>query len=240
MKTLTEKFNAVLEGRYSKSQFVRDARLSHPNLITQFNGFEDTVQILKNKSLIFEAKAWMMGKDYPGYGQVVSIEKEDEFVHVTFVSNDKETTYTFVEDPGDRDKWIEVSESINEELEKYKAEKSPEYQYEANSEDDYSIETLERGIDYELEKKGFNTVDFDGSEEDYQKAKTTVLKNLEKNPNYYLNILADLPTAQPKRRVDTFKEVEKDNFIDKDNGLKKAQLKEAFKKLVINILKEEN
>lgn len=28
--------------------------MSHPNLISQFNGFDDTVQILKNKGLIFE------------------------------------------------------------------------------------------------------------------------------------------------------------------------------------------
>jgi len=54
MKTLTEKYNAILEGNFSKTQFLRDARLAHPNLITQFNGFEDTVQILKNKGLIFE------------------------------------------------------------------------------------------------------------------------------------------------------------------------------------------
>lgn len=239
MKTLTEKYNAVLEGRYSKSQFVRDARLSHPNLITQFNGFEDTVTILKNKGMVFEAKAWMMGKDYPAYGQVVDIEREDEKVHVTFLANGEETTFTFVEDPDDRDKWIEISETVNEELEKYKAEKSPEYQYVSNSEDMYSIETIERGIDYELQKKGFNTVDFDGTEEDYDKAKKAVLKNLEKSPNYYLNILADLPKTEPKKRKDVYRAVEKDNFVDTDNGMKKAQLKEAFKKLVVKILNEE-
>lgn len=238
MKTLTEKYNAVLEGKFSKSQFVRDARLAHPNLITQFNGFEDTVTILKNKGMVFEAKSWMMGKDYPGYGQVVDIEREDEKVHVTFLANGEETTFTFVEDPGDRDKWIEISETVNEELEKYKAEKSPEYQYISNSEDMYSIETIERGIDYELQKKGFNTVDFDGTEEDYAKAKKAVLKNLEKSSNYYLNILADLPKTEPKKRKDTYREVEKDNAVDKDNGMKKAQLKEAMKKLVVKILSE--
>jgi hypothetical protein len=54
MKSLTEKYNAVLEGKFTKFQFLRDVRMSHPNLITQFNGFEDTVQILKNKGMISE------------------------------------------------------------------------------------------------------------------------------------------------------------------------------------------
>jgi hypothetical protein len=54
MNTITEKYNAVLKGTFKKAQFLRDIRLSHPNLITQFNGFEDAVSILKNKGMIFE------------------------------------------------------------------------------------------------------------------------------------------------------------------------------------------
>ena len=56
MKTLQEKYNAILEGNFSKKQFVRDARLAHSNLITQFNSFADTVAILKNKGMVVEAK----------------------------------------------------------------------------------------------------------------------------------------------------------------------------------------
>lgn len=56
MRTLQEKYNAVLEGNYSKAEFLRDAKTSQPQFITQYNGFEDAVQILKNKSMIAEAK----------------------------------------------------------------------------------------------------------------------------------------------------------------------------------------
>jgi transglutaminase/protease-like cytokinesis protein 3 len=56
MKTLTEKYNAVLEGTFPKKQFVRDAKLSHPNFITQFTSYEDAVKILKNKGLVHETK----------------------------------------------------------------------------------------------------------------------------------------------------------------------------------------
>ena len=57
MRTLQEKYNAVIEGNYSKAQFVRDARMSQPQFITQYNGYDDAVQILKNKGMIAEAKA---------------------------------------------------------------------------------------------------------------------------------------------------------------------------------------
>ena len=54
MKTLTEKYRGVLNESFSKKQFVRDARMAWPQLITQFSGFEDTVTILKQKGMISE------------------------------------------------------------------------------------------------------------------------------------------------------------------------------------------
>ncbi len=56
MKTATEKYNAVLEGKMAKQEFVRQMRQQFPNFVSQFNGFEDSVQILKNKGMIFEVK----------------------------------------------------------------------------------------------------------------------------------------------------------------------------------------
>jgi len=54
MKTLTEKYRGVLNESFSKKQFVRDARMAQPQLINQFLGFDDTVQILKQKGMISE------------------------------------------------------------------------------------------------------------------------------------------------------------------------------------------
>ena len=54
MKTVTEKYRAIKSGQLTESEFVRQMRLTHPQHITQFNGFSDTVQILKNKGLLFE------------------------------------------------------------------------------------------------------------------------------------------------------------------------------------------
>lgn len=56
MRTLQEKYNAVLEGNYSKAEFLRDAKTSQPQFITQYNSYDDAIQILKNKGMIAEAK----------------------------------------------------------------------------------------------------------------------------------------------------------------------------------------
>ena len=54
MRTLQEKYNALQEGKFSKSQFLRDARLELPGVVSNLNGLEDTVSILKNRGFISE------------------------------------------------------------------------------------------------------------------------------------------------------------------------------------------
>ena len=47
--TATEKYRAVLEGKMAKREFVRQMRQAFPNFISNYNGFDDSVQILKIK-----------------------------------------------------------------------------------------------------------------------------------------------------------------------------------------------
>lgn len=159
MRTLQEKYNAILEGNFPKAQFVRDARLQLPNFITQFNGFEDTVSILKNKGMIFEAKK----------------------------------------------------------------EEVPQYDKPAAG---FSIETLQRGIDAELQGLGIDPSVETPSEEQYEKAKTKAEKNLEKDTNYYLHLLSG--DSKKVDKHDKYVEVKKDNHVDTFNGMKKAELKESI------------
>ena len=56
MRTLQEKYNAIQEGKFSKDHFLAEARMQQPQLITRFNGYDDAVQILKNRGMIVEAK----------------------------------------------------------------------------------------------------------------------------------------------------------------------------------------
>ena len=56
MRTIQEKYNAVLEGNFSKTQFLRDAKRELSQFLSPFNGFPDTVNILKQKGVIVEVK----------------------------------------------------------------------------------------------------------------------------------------------------------------------------------------
>lgn len=56
MRTLQEKYNGINEGKFSKDQFLRDARMEQPSLVTKFNGYDDAVQILKNRGMVQEVK----------------------------------------------------------------------------------------------------------------------------------------------------------------------------------------
>jgi len=157
MRTIQEKYNAILEGNFSKSQFVKDAKRELSQFLSPFNGYEDTVSILKSKGVLFEAAK----KEVPHYDKP---------------------------EPG------------------------------------YSIETIERGVDYELEGMGLMSQET-VSEEDYAKAKQKAEKNLKKDPNHYLHLLSG--DSKKVDKHDQMVPVKKNNQVDTFNGLKKAELKEA-------------
>tara|TARA_B110000977_G_scaffold135555_1_gene172438 strand:- start:2351 stop:3826 length:1476 start_codon:yes stop_codon:yes gene_type:complete len=54
--TVTEKYNAVLEGNMAKKEFVRQMRSQFPMFVSNFDGFESTVQILHTRNMLFETK----------------------------------------------------------------------------------------------------------------------------------------------------------------------------------------
>jgi hypothetical protein len=55
--TATEKYRAVNEGQLSKANFLRDMRMAYPSVISQLNGYDTSVTILKNRGLIHEKTA---------------------------------------------------------------------------------------------------------------------------------------------------------------------------------------
>ena len=167
MKTLTEKYNATLEGKFSKSQFVKDAKRELPKLISPFNGYQDTVQILKSKGMIFEK------------------------VKDTYVSSAK----------------LEYSK--------------------IKGIDKFPLHDIERGIDYELEAAGFDSVSLDGvTQEEKDKACKKVVKNLEKDPLHYINLISGESSKVDKH--DKMVPVKKGKEVDTFNGMKKATLKEGI------------
>src|SRR5210317_1352586 len=53
--TVTEKYRAVQEGTMSKNEFVRQMRQEYPMYVSNFDGFDSTVSILKTRNMLFEA-----------------------------------------------------------------------------------------------------------------------------------------------------------------------------------------
>ena len=153
MRTIQEKYNAVLEGNFSKTNFLRDAKRELSQFLSPFNGFPDTVAILKAKGVLVEAKV----------------------------------------------------------------EKTLQYTPPAVG---VSLEAQQRGIDYELEAMGLMSNDT-VTEKDYDKACKKALKNLNKNPMHYLNLIAG--ESKKVNKHDQMVPVNKKNSKDTFNQMKKAE-----------------
>jgi hypothetical protein len=178
MRTLQEKYNGIQEGKFSKEHFLAEARMQLPNLITRFNGYDDAVQILKNRGMIQEAR-----------------------VEEARLTKNNLTDYRF----------------------------KP-----TNEMDKYPYEQILRGIRVELEVAGVLGTP---TAEEYSKALVKVSKNLAKDSIFYTNQLAGV---NPKVDLhDKMVPVTAKNTVDVFNGMKKAELKEGFKKLIKKVLSEE-
>ena len=177
MRTLQEKYNGIQEGKFSKENFLADARKELPNLVTRFNGYDDAVQILKNRGMIQEAR-------------------------------------------------VEEARLTNKSLTDYRYKPT-------NDMDKYPYEQILRGIRVELEGLG---VQGTPTAEEYAKALAKVSKNLAKDSIFYTNQVAGV---NPKVDLhDKMIPVTAKNSVDTFNGMKKAELKEGFKKLIKKVLSE--
>jgi len=77
MRTLTEKYNGVLKGLFSKDQFLRDARMEQSHFITQHNSYGDAINILLNKGLISEGELNRFGKFAKAKSEAMKLSKEE-------------------------------------------------------------------------------------------------------------------------------------------------------------------
>lgn len=54
MATITEKYHLYQEGKVTGKELLQEMRKGFPQYISQFNGIQDSIQILKNKGILFE------------------------------------------------------------------------------------------------------------------------------------------------------------------------------------------
>lgn len=222
MRTLQEKYNAIQEGKFSKDQFLRDARLQLPNLVTQYNGYTDAVQILKNRGMIQETYSTEESfKDYSDDALTDMIINSSRF-------EGNEEGIARIKQELARRKEAKLNEA------RLTKNSLTDYRYKpTNDMDKYPYEQILRGLRVELGGLGVTGTP---TPDEYKKALAKVLKNLEKDEIFYTNQIAGIKANA--KRTDVMVDATPKNEVDKENGLQKAQLKESFKKLIKNILSE--
>lgn len=244
MRTLQEKYNGIQEGKFSKEHFLAEARMQQPQLITRFNGYDDAVQILKNKGMIQEAI---------NYDNLTQHSDRDLESLINVKKKEREKFNLSKDTPPaarsqDKELGAQISK-IERELNSRKSQLKKEtvkeakltkksltdYRYKpTNDMDKYPYEQILRGIRVELEVLGVHGTP---TAEEYTKALAKVSKNLEKDSIFYTNQLAGV---NPKVDLhDKMVDATAKNTVDTFNGMKKAELKEGFKKLIKKVLSED-
>ena len=202
MRTIQEKYNAILEGNFSKTQFLRDAKRELSQFLSPYNGYQDTVQILRNKGVLVE--------NFDNYSNDALA---DMIVNLSrYQDNEKDI----------EDIKKELKKRKNSAVSEAKTEKATNYEPTPAG---LPAEAISRGIDYELEAIGVNTGVEMPTEEQLAKVTAKVNKNLAKNMNYYLDLIAGESKKVDKH--DKLVAATKKNTVDTFNGMKKASLKES-------------
>jgi hypothetical protein len=214
MRTLQEKYNAIQEGKFSKEHFLAEARMQQPHLVTRFNGYNDAVQILKNRGMIQEAYSTEEGfKDYSDDALA------DMIVNLSRYENNEREIEGLKQELARRKGVVKEARLTKNNL--------TDYRYKPTNEmDKYPYEQILRGIRVELEVAGVLGTP---TAEEYAKALAKVSKNLAKDSIFYTNQLAGV---NPKVDLhDKMVDATAKNTVDTFNGMKKIKdLKEDHTK----------
>ena len=157
MRTLTEQYRSVKEGKGPKDVFLKEAKRQFPNLVTNASTFKEASTILKQKGIISENFVGMPMVGNP-------IERKKESYETAFAN--------FIAEAEAKAEEKKVSKEVEEDAEKnydYKDEKNP---------NNMIFGQIQMGYYYEMkqEKNADKTID---------EIKDIVFKNLAKDPTYY-------------------------------------------------------
>lgn len=214
MKTLQEKYNAIQQGNFSKEQFLVEARMQQPQLVTRFNGYNDAVQILKNRGMIKEASSTEESfKDYSNDAL------SDMIANLSRYENSEGEIELVKQELARRKGVVKEARLTKNNL--------TDYRYKPTNEmDKYPYEQILRGLRVELEIAGVQSTP---TQEQYAKALAKVSKNLAKDSIFYTNQLAG--SSNKVDLHDKMVAVTAKNTVDTFNGMKKVkELKEDHTK----------
>jgi len=218
MKTLTEQYRSVKEGKGPKDVFLKEAKRQFPNLVTNKATFGEASTILKQKGIISENYVDLKPINNP-------IERKKEGYENAFAN--------FLAEAEAKAEEKKVSKEVEEDAEKnydYKDEKDP---------NNMIFGQIQMGYYYEMkqEKNADKTID---------EIKDIVFKNLAKDPIYYtkngqfgvdVGYTDDAPSlGEPKEPKGKYKSSGygnlKENKLLKENTTRYKQMKNLEKKLI--------
>lgn len=235
MQNIQKLYQDLHEGKISRNQFLfqirKDSRIN--SFFTSANSYDETVRILKNRGLLFEIKTKTIteGEDHEVAMAQTSL---DSIIRSASELKDK-----IGKDEIDIPAWVQDHITNSENYIDHASQGYHEYENdeeESNEEEEdtnqlYNNDLNEakeptKGADqvnpYELEKGTYYELDRqkDGAK-DTDKAKAKALKNLNKNPKYYSDLLSK-------------------DYNDKPSTSDQMQVvKESLKSLIADILSEE-
>ena len=156
-QTLQSQYNLIKEGKGNKAYFLKSAYRLFPDMLSPVNTFEDTVKILKNRSIISE-----------GIGGVVTSGKKQDW-HAIF--NDNMTTLKEEKEAKAEEK--ETTKEVTD-----MATRGYDYKDEKNYDNLFGQEFL-KGYYTELK-------DPKNADKDVEELKAIVAKNLAKDNQHYV------------------------------------------------------
>ena len=197
--TIAKLYENHKNGKVSKQSFLNEAR-KDANLpwITNMTSYEDTVKILKNKGIISEANLTAPGASGPT-GQKINMQGDA-------YSSNAETDNNELEE--DEDTELEDAQSLNETHDLTTAQII----------DRLNVYEFKRGVDYEMSKlKVLDNIS-------YEKVREKVAKKMAKDPlAYRYTQLANAKQIEKDDKRLSMKPVKGDNFVDKENEMKKIK-----------------
>ncbi len=213
MKNITAQYRDLLEGKMSKSNFMRSVRMQFPDYISPVNSYEDMISILKSKRIIKEMDIPVQEKPF------YLVDETGKVIDSTMAANTQAATEYFENEfemgiPSNMTVTDMNPEEIEEAMDtegiealrkgalREAVEKTEGSYKKVTGKEQYSIfNEIDRVNPYELKKgiaiemgmqyeptPNFFTDKF--NPEALAKATRKVLKNLEKDPAYYTNMIS--------------------------------------------------
>tara|TARA_B100000780_G_scaffold88217_1_gene60749 strand:+ start:688 stop:2091 length:1404 start_codon:yes stop_codon:yes gene_type:complete len=188
MKTLQEQYNSIQEGKGRKDLFLKEAKKTYPNLLSNLTSYNDATSILKSKNKINE-----------GLGGIVTLKPLVQLTSEDFNPNKQDWERKY-EDFVNEEKAKSLKPIINKDIDKKINTEKEDDKIKADAKETSKTvtNTQDRNYDYSPKEDNINNVNaqemmngvyFELKEDPsltLEKAQEKVIKNLAKDPLTYV------------------------------------------------------